>query len=73
MLKALAAAGNRNVEKIRVFQRVERRPLRCVHSIADLTGSQCSPNTVHWVYDTYMLANGTGKALVNPAATPGSS
>src|SRR5438128_3582070 len=30
---------------------------------SDLTGSQCSPNTVHWVYDTYMLANGTGKAL----------
>uniref|UniRef100_UPI0013DBCD42 ABC transporter substrate-binding protein n=1 Tax=Stenotrophomonas maltophilia TaxID=40324 RepID=UPI0013DBCD42 len=25
---------------------------------------QCSPNTVHWVYDTYLLANGTGKALV---------
>jgi branched-chain amino acid transport system substrate-binding protein len=31
---------------------------------SDLTGSQCSPNTVHWAYDTYMLANGTGKALV---------
>ena len=31
---------------------------------SDLTGTQCSPNTVHWVYDTYMLANGTGKALV---------
>jgi len=31
---------------------------------SDLTGAQCSPNTVHWVYDTYMLANGTGNALV---------
>src|ERR1700732_4346803 len=31
---------------------------------SDLTGAQCSPNTVHWVYDTWMLANGTGKALV---------
>jgi branched-chain amino acid transport system substrate-binding protein len=31
---------------------------------SDLTGAQCSPNTVHWAYDTYMLANGTGKALV---------
>src|ERR1700748_3713085 len=31
---------------------------------SDLTGAQCSPNTAHWVYDTYMLANGTGKALV---------
>src|SRR5204862_6166619 len=31
---------------------------------ADLTGAQCSPNTIHWAYDTWMLANGTGKALV---------
>src|ERR1700732_4821215 len=31
---------------------------------SDLTGAQCSPNTVHWAYATYMLANGTGKALV---------
>ena len=31
---------------------------------SDLTGSQCSPNTIHWAYDTYMLANGTGKAVV---------
>src|SRR6202047_4670900 len=40
---------------------------------SDLTGSQCSPNTVHWVYDTYMLANGTARRWSNPAATPGSS
>src|SRR6201992_2982610 len=31
---------------------------------SDLTGSQCAPTTIHWAYDTYMLANGTGKALV---------
>jgi branched-chain amino acid transport system substrate-binding protein len=31
---------------------------------SDLTTTQCSPNTVHWTYDTYLLANGTGKALV---------
>jgi branched-chain amino acid transport system substrate-binding protein len=30
----------------------------------DLTGSQCSPNTVHWTYDTYMLARSTGGAMV---------
>jgi branched-chain amino acid transport system substrate-binding protein len=30
---------------------------------SDLTGSQCSPNTVHWTYDTVMLANGTGGAM----------
>jgi branched-chain amino acid transport system substrate-binding protein len=31
---------------------------------SDLTGPKCSPNSVHWTYDTWMLANGTGKALV---------
>ena len=31
---------------------------------SDLTNAQCTPNTIHWVYDTYMLANSTGQALV---------
>jgi len=31
---------------------------------SDLTGPQCSPNTVHWTYDTWALANGTGNAIV---------
>jgi branched-chain amino acid transport system substrate-binding protein len=31
---------------------------------SDLTGAKCSPNTVHWTYDTWALANGTGKAVV---------
>ena len=30
----------------------------------DLTGVQCSPNTVHWTYDVYMLAKSTGGAMV---------
>ena len=38
--------------------------LNTASATSDLTNAQCSPNTVHWVYDTYMLANGTGKALV---------
>ncbi len=31
---------------------------------SDLTGAKCSPNTVHWTYDTWALANGTGSAIV---------
>jgi len=31
---------------------------------SDLTGKSCSPNTIHWTYDTWMLANGTGSAIV---------
>src|ERR1700759_885823 len=30
---------------------------------SDLTNAQCTPNTVHWTFDTYMLAHGTGAAL----------
>lgn len=30
----------------------------------DLTGSQCTPSTIHWSYDTYMLAKSTGGAMV---------
>jgi branched-chain amino acid transport system substrate-binding protein len=31
---------------------------------SDLTGKACSPNTIHWTYDTWALANGTGSAIV---------
>ena len=31
---------------------------------SDLTGAKCSPNTVHWTYDTWQLAHGTGGAMV---------
>jgi branched-chain amino acid transport system substrate-binding protein len=33
-------------------------------AISDLTGPKCSPNTVHWTYDTWMLAHATAGALV---------
>ncbi|WP_391527464.1 ABC transporter substrate-binding protein [Phreatobacter aquaticus] len=44
-------------EKNRVF-------LNSGAATSDLTGAQCSPNTVHWTYDTYALAQGTGGAMV---------
>src|SRR5712672_2988033 len=31
---------------------------------SDFTGTKCNANTIHWTYDTWMLANGTGKAMV---------
>jgi branched-chain amino acid transport system substrate-binding protein len=31
---------------------------------SDLTGPKCNANTIHWTYDTWNLANGTGKAMV---------
>ncbi len=44
-------------EKNKVF-------LNSSSATSDLTGSKCSPNTVHWTYDTYMCAKSTGGALV---------
>jgi branched-chain amino acid transport system substrate-binding protein len=31
---------------------------------SDITGVACSPNTVHWTYDTYALSNVAGRAMV---------
>jgi branched-chain amino acid transport system substrate-binding protein len=31
---------------------------------SDLTGPKCSPNTIHWVYDTWALAHSNGKSMV---------
>jgi len=33
-------------------------------SSSDLTGKQCSPNLVHWTYDTFALSTGTARAVV---------
>ena len=34
----------------------------------ELTGPKCSPNTVHWTYDTYAVASSTAKAVVQTGA-----
>lgn len=31
---------------------------------SDLTGKACGPNHVHWAFDTYALANATGRAVI---------
>jgi branched-chain amino acid transport system substrate-binding protein len=31
---------------------------------SELTGKACNPNIIHWTFDTYALANGTGRAIV---------
>lgn len=53
---ALAVAGVAK-EKNKVY-------LNTGAATSDLTGAQCNANTVHWVYDTYMLAKSTGGAMV---------
>src|ERR1019366_6997472 len=53
---ALAVAGVAK-EKNKVY-------LNTGAATSDLTGSACNTNTIHWVYDTYMLAKSTGGAMV---------
>ena len=38
--------------------------LNSTAATVELTGGQCSPNTIHWTYDTWILARSTGGALV---------
>jgi len=38
--------------------------LNSTAATVDLTGAQCSPNTIHWTYDTWMLSRSTGAAMV---------
>jgi branched-chain amino acid transport system substrate-binding protein len=51
------AVNNITKEKNKVF-------LVSGAATADLTGKACTPNTIHWTYDTWALANGTGNAIV---------
>ncbi len=51
------AVNNITKEKNKVF-------LVSGAATSDLTGKACTPNTIHWTYDTWSLANGTGNAIV---------
>jgi branched-chain amino acid transport system substrate-binding protein len=44
----------------------EKNRIAVFHSsgTSDLTGKGCSPTGFHWMYDTYALAAGTGRALL---------
>ena len=45
-------------------RQANRAYINCGAGSQALTGAQCSPTTIHWGYDTHMLARSTGGALV---------
>jgi branched-chain amino acid transport system substrate-binding protein len=55
------AVSNLTREKNRVF-------LDSGAATSDLTNAQCSPNTIHWVFDSYMLARGTSTGMMKAGA-----
>jgi len=47
-----------------VCREKDRVYINSTGATADLTGSACAPTTIHWTYDTWMLAHSTGAAMV---------
>jgi branched-chain amino acid transport system substrate-binding protein len=47
-----------------VVQQKNRALLISGASSSDLTGKSCSPNIVHWTYDTYALSTGTATGVL---------
>lgn len=57
-------AGSSAGLAIQQVGREKKRPyLATGPATSDLTGSQCSPFGIHFIYDTYALSHGTGDAL----------
>lgn len=58
-------AGSSAAMAIQELARTNKKAFLITGSASsDFTGKLCSPTSVHWTYDTYALANGTGKTLV---------
>jgi branched-chain amino acid transport system substrate-binding protein len=58
---ALAVANQANTKK--------KLYLNIGAGTQELTGASCNKYTFHWAYDTYMLANGTGKTVTENGGT----
>src|SRR6185436_14319912 len=59
-----AAASSSSIAIMGVAGDKKRVFLATDPASSDITGKLCNPYTVHWVYDTSALANGTGSAVV---------
>jgi branched-chain amino acid transport system substrate-binding protein len=47
-----------------IVREKDRIHLNTGAATSELTGAQCSPNTIHWTYDTFMLARSSGVATI---------
>lgn len=47
-----------------VAQERNKVALYSASASSDMTGKACTPNTIHWTYDTWALSHGTGEAIV---------
>lgn len=51
-----------------VAQERNKVALYSASASSDMTGKACTPNTIHWTYDTWALSHGTGSAIVGTGA-----
>jgi branched-chain amino acid transport system substrate-binding protein len=47
-----------------IAQEKNKVALYSASASSDMTGKACTPNTIHWTYDTWALSHGTGEAVV---------
>ncbi len=59
-----AGASSSSIATMGVANQKKRVYIATDPASSDITGKLCNPYTVHWVYDTAALANGTGAAVV---------
>jgi branched-chain amino acid transport system substrate-binding protein len=59
-----SGASSSSIATMNVANEKKRLYLAPDPASSDITGKLCNPYTVHWVYDTAALANGTGSAIV---------
>jgi branched-chain amino acid transport system substrate-binding protein len=59
-----SGASSSSIATMGVAAQKKRIYLATDPASSDITGKLCNPYTVHWVYDTAALANGTGSAVV---------
>ncbi|WBU63639.1 ABC transporter substrate-binding protein [Paracoccus aerodenitrificans] len=52
-----------------IAEQANKVALLTASGTSDLTGSACTPNSVHWTYDTWALAHGTADALTRQGKT----
>lgn len=52
-----------------IVQQANKVALLTASGTSDLTGAACTPNSVHWTYDTWALAHGTAEALTKQGKT----
>jgi len=50
---------------VNIIERADKLAIISGSAASSITNEHCTPNHIHYVYDTYPLANGTAKAVVD--------